>query len=211
MSAVTNNPTPFSPRGLLRSRAGLTRRCENALIVLGICLPVPLLAATGLSLPLPATVERIAAGLVPWMQTATLDENEALAAGANGSIVRAPGEQTAEAAGTSTPSSADNPRPTLSTTDGKGQSGGSTTSSGSGGGQPGSSGSGTGGGSGSDPGSEPPGPTSPIQGTVDQVTGATQPVVDQVEGTVTGVVGPVTGVVEPVGDTVAGTLSGLGK
>jgi hypothetical protein len=60
------------------------------LIVLGICLPVPLFAATGLTIPLPASVERLAAALVPWVETAMVDSNRALL---GGTIVLAPGEQ----------------------------------------------------------------------------------------------------------------------
>src|SRR6185312_1818735 len=39
----------------------------------GICLPVPLLAATGLSVPLPNVVERLAAALVPWAEPVTAE------------------------------------------------------------------------------------------------------------------------------------------
>jgi hypothetical protein len=60
------------------------------LIVLGICLPVPLFAATGLTIPLPATVERLAAALVPWVETAMVDSNGALL---RGTIILAPGER----------------------------------------------------------------------------------------------------------------------
>jgi hypothetical protein len=60
------------------------------LIVLGICLPVPLFAATGLTIPLPATVERLAAALVPWVEAAMVDANRALL---SGTIVLAPGER----------------------------------------------------------------------------------------------------------------------
>jgi hypothetical protein len=42
---------------------------------------------SGLSLPLPATVERIAASLVPWADGVAMSANEALHAGAGGSIV----------------------------------------------------------------------------------------------------------------------------
>lgn len=56
---------------------------ERLLVFLGVCLPVPLFAATGLSLPLPGTVERIATRLVPF------GERTALTSGgvAGGSIV----------------------------------------------------------------------------------------------------------------------------
>jgi len=39
-------------------------RWERIFAVLGVCLPVPLLALTGLSIPLPARVERIDAALI---------------------------------------------------------------------------------------------------------------------------------------------------
>ena len=57
------------------------------LALLGVCLPVPICAVSGLSLPLPATVERIAASLVPWANGVAMSANEALRAGARGSIV----------------------------------------------------------------------------------------------------------------------------
>jgi len=60
---------------------------ERTLMVLGVCLPVPLLAATGLAVPLPATVERLAVALVPWADVAALDANEALKRGTRGLIV----------------------------------------------------------------------------------------------------------------------------
>jgi hypothetical protein len=68
------------------SRLAVPARWRNALAILGVCLPVPLSAMTGLSLPLPAVVERLAAGLVPWIETAGVQANEALARGAVGSI-----------------------------------------------------------------------------------------------------------------------------
>ena len=49
------------------------RRLETIAIAIGICLPVPLLAATGLSVPLPNVVERIAAALVPWAEPAAVE------------------------------------------------------------------------------------------------------------------------------------------
>ena len=49
------------------------RHPSRALAVLAVALPVPLLAAAGLSLPLPATVERLAAKLVPFGDPAALD------------------------------------------------------------------------------------------------------------------------------------------
>lgn len=63
------------------------------LALLGVCLPVPICAVSGLSLPLPATVERIAASLVPWGNGVAMSANEALRAGARGSIVAGPDER----------------------------------------------------------------------------------------------------------------------
>ena len=57
------------------------------LALLGVCLPVPICAVSGLSLPLPAAVERIAAALVPWSDGIAMSANEALDTGARGSIV----------------------------------------------------------------------------------------------------------------------------
>jgi hypothetical protein len=56
---------------------------DRLLAVLGVCLPVPVFAATGLSLPLPATVERMATELVPFAQPVTPREGGV----AGGSIV----------------------------------------------------------------------------------------------------------------------------
>jgi hypothetical protein len=195
----------------------LARRWELALIVIGLSLPIPLFAATGLSLPLPATVERLAAALVPWTNAAALEENQALDTGARGSIVRAPGEPAPESP--VTPSAAANPRaadalgssPARDETRDPGKDSG-----GSGGGTGGGSGSGTGDGSESPPpsGGDPSGPTAPVQGIVDQVGGATQPILDDVGDTVTGVTDTVTGVtgtVTGVTDTVDGIVGGLGK
>jgi hypothetical protein len=44
---------------------------ERLLAFLGVCLPVPVLAATGLSVPLPGTVERMATELVPFTSSTT--------------------------------------------------------------------------------------------------------------------------------------------
>jgi hypothetical protein len=54
--------------------------------MLGVCLPVPVLAATGLSLPLPSAIERLAVSLVPWAHASALDANQALARGTAGTI-----------------------------------------------------------------------------------------------------------------------------
>lgn len=196
MSLAPGYPIPSA------ARVQLARRWELALIVIGLSLPIPLFAATGLSLPLPATVERLAAALVPWTNAAALEENQALDAGARGAIVRAPGEPAPESP--ATPSAAANPRasyaagspPPLDGTRDPGKDSG-----GSGGGTGSESGSGTGDGSAAPPpGGDPPGPTTPVQGIVDQVGGATQPILDDVGDTVTGVT-----------DTVDGIVGGLGK
>jgi hypothetical protein len=185
------------------ARVQLARRWELTLIVIGLALPIPLFAATGLSLPLPATVERLAAALVPWTNAAAVEENQALDTGARGSIVRAPGEPAPESSGT--PSAAANPR--VADAVGSPPAHGETRdpgkdSGGSGGGTGSGSGSGTGDGSEPPPpgGGDPPGPTAPVQGIVDQVGGATQPILDDVGDTVTGVT-----------DTVDGIVGGLGK
>jgi hypothetical protein len=69
------------------------RRLERVALVLGVCLPVPVCAATGLAVPLPTAVERIAAALVPFADAAVLQANQALERGPGGSITAAPGEK----------------------------------------------------------------------------------------------------------------------
>jgi hypothetical protein len=64
----------------------------RVLTVLALVLPIPLCAALGLSLPLPTTVARIAAKLVPFVSSAVLEAKEEQLLGAQGSIVRYPGE-----------------------------------------------------------------------------------------------------------------------
>jgi hypothetical protein len=185
------------------ARVQLARCWELALVVIGLSLPIPLFAATGLSLPLPATVERLAAALVPWTNAAAVEENQALNTGARGSIVRAPGEPAPESLGT--PSPATNPR-TADAADSPSAGDGTRdpvkNTGGSGGGTGSGSGSGTVDGSEPPPPSEgdPTGPTAPVQGIIDQVGGATQPILDDVGDTVTDVT-----------DTVDGIVGGLGK
>lgn len=69
---------------------GMRSRCRGfgarLLAVLAVVLPVPVFAVLGLSLPLPATVERIAAGLVPFGDAGSP------AVGTDGTIVLVPGE-----------------------------------------------------------------------------------------------------------------------
>jgi hypothetical protein len=197
MSVAPGYPLPSA------ARVQLARRWELALIVIGLSLPIPLFAATGLSLPLPATVERLAAALVPWTNAAALEQNQALDTGARGSIVRAPGEPAPESTGT--PSAAANPRAadTLGSSPARDETRDPGKNSGGNGGGTGS-GSGSGTGDGSEPpppgGDDPPGPTAPVQGIVGQVGGATEPLVDDVGDTVTGLT-----------DTVDGIVGGLGK
>jgi hypothetical protein len=88
MTAAIAHSLPTAFR-FARTRA--RARLEHIVLALGICLPVPLLAVTGLSIPLPASVERLAAALVPWAEASTLDANGA-ARGASGSIIRTPDE-----------------------------------------------------------------------------------------------------------------------
>lgn len=90
MTAASYTSRTFAPT----SSAAL--RVQRALAALAVCLPVPICAASGLSLPLPATVERIAAALVPWADAVQMSANEALAAGATGSIVERAGEPARE-------------------------------------------------------------------------------------------------------------------
>lgn len=71
--------------GALPARARSGGRLELLVIAAGICLPVPAFAATGLSVPLPNVVERIAAALVPWADPVALDASEHQ--GSSGTIV----------------------------------------------------------------------------------------------------------------------------
>lgn len=198
-------------------------------MILGVLLPIPVFAATGLSIPLPAVVERIAAALVPWADEAPL-EGQAFSLGENGSIVLAPGERPVTAS--------EGPRASSSTEDQlrrqqageRAEGGGSRsqgtdtgTAGGGGGAQDGSSAPSTtqggGGGQSDDPGSSSSGDTGPVQDTVDDVVGATEPVVGTLEDAVEDIpgAGGVGGVVDDVGkaagDTAAGVdgvLAGLG-
>ena len=79
MTAAPETMTVLPRGAYVSGGARALRHWERALIVLAVCLPVPVLAATGLSIPLPSTVERLAAALVPWADTASFEENEAAA------------------------------------------------------------------------------------------------------------------------------------
>lgn len=71
----------------------LRSRCQRILVVLAVVLPVPIFAGLGMSLPLPATIERIAAKLVPFGNAGVLDAQTARGPGSTGSIILAPGER----------------------------------------------------------------------------------------------------------------------
>ncbi len=85
MTAAMGHLTGLAVRPRLRGRSA------RVFTVLAVVLPVPTLAALGLSLPLPATVERLAAKLVPFGDSNALED--ASRAPAHGSIVLVPGEQ----------------------------------------------------------------------------------------------------------------------
>jgi hypothetical protein len=234
MTAAPESMTGLASRGwaatpFASAFAHAIRRWERTLATLGVLLPIPLFAATGLSIPLPATVERLAAALVPWADDVALLEGQAFSLGENGSIVLAPGERPASAsADPRASSSADDQlrrQQAGERTEGDGsRSHGSETGTAGGGGgaQDGSGATSTtqgGGGQSDDPGSSSSGGTGPVQDTVDDVGGATEPVVGALEGAVEdipgtgGTGGIVDGVGETAGDTAAevdGVLAGLG-
>jgi hypothetical protein len=222
MTAAPESSTSFGSRGWAAAPSAswivrTVQRWHRVLAVLGICLPIPIFAATGLSVPLPATVERLAAALVPWAGDATLADTQAFSVGENGSIVRAPGEDAGVSEGQSMPSSAvadprlqwaDNP----SRSNARPHAGGSApTGEGTG---PASGGGGEPSKTGGEGQSGDPGPSSggsgPVQGAVDTVVQGTAPVVGAVEGTAgdTGVGDIVEGVGEAAEDT-AGTVDGI--
>ena len=59
----------------------MNRFWERVMLVLVVCVPVPALALSGLSVPLPSVVERVAAALVPFGDATVLDGGSTLAAG----------------------------------------------------------------------------------------------------------------------------------
>jgi hypothetical protein len=188
------------------------------LIVLGICLPIPLFTATGLTIPLPASVERLAAALVPWVETAMVDSNGALL---RGTITLAPGEHGESAAAHGVPAAVVSEH--RSPTDGSPQGGegvkpttGADTGSEP---QPVSPGEGSAPTSDeSNPGPSPnpdPGEKSgdgpgPIQGTADTVNQTVGSAGGTVDDTADEVLSPVTGVTDTLEGTVTGLLPGLG-
>jgi uncharacterized membrane protein YgcG len=199
------------------ARARIQRHWERTLIVLGICLPVPALALTGLSIPLPTTVERLAAALVPWAETSSAAGNDALSTGARGAIVHT----TTEAReALPVPVAASNPHPQVApgATSGNGAKDGPRHNDGGGGGGGGTGGSGRGsdsgggsGGGGSSGGGQngggDPGPGDPVQDVVDAVDGTVGGVVEDT----TDAVDEASDTVEDVVDSVEDILGGLGK
>lgn len=184
-------------------------RWERLFAVLGVCLPVPLLALTGLSIPLPAGVERLSAALVSWVD-ASVDGADPLGLGDRGSIVLASGERVLVQAPTGP--EPDTARrvlasvPLAGTAPGGAKDGGTPPKDG-GGGSGGGNG-GNGGGStppdpgGGDPGNEP----GLIEGTVKQVT--EEPLVEEVDKTLDELLP--TGSDESSGGILDDALSGLG-
>jgi hypothetical protein len=191
-------------------------RWERIFAVLGVCLPVPLLALTGLSIPLPAGVERIGAALVAWTESSG-DAADPLGVGDRGSIILASGERVLfqasagpepdtarRALASAAPLAGAEPGGAKGEATPKDESGGG----GSNGGTDGGGGGGNGGGStppdpgGGDPGDEP----GLVEGTVKEVTEA--PLVEEVDKTVDELLPP--GDDESSGGVLEDTLSGLG-
>jgi hypothetical protein len=173
-------------------------RWERLLAVASICLPIPLLAATGLSIPLPGSVERVGAALVAWVDAAAevsplpetgaivlADETDAAPEARDEVLVAVKAAASQTAATQETAAGGDSR--------GGGGKGGSDGSESGGSGGAGSGGStpptGSAGGSG---GSNQPGL---VEGTVGEVTKTTEPVLDLVDDTLGG-----------VGETVDGLL-----
>ena len=61
------------------------------MLALVVCVPVPALALSGLNVPLPSVVERVAAALVPFATAPTIEDGTTLA---SGRIVQAPDQET---------------------------------------------------------------------------------------------------------------------
>ena len=195
-------------------------RWERLLAVASICLPIPLLAATGLSIPLPGSVERVGAALVAWVDAAAevsplpetgaivlADETDAAPEARDG-VVLAVKAAASQAAATQVTAAGGDSRPKGS---GKGGSDGSQ-SGGSGGAGSGGSTGGTGG-SGGSGGSNQPGL---VEGTVGEVTKTTEPVLDVVDDTLGGVGETVDGLLPTddllgEGGLLGGGLLGSGK
>jgi hypothetical protein len=173
---------PISRTERERSLPRVSLRWKRILVVLGVCLPVPLSAATGLSVPLPDIVQRIAAGLVPWADAATLYGNQALEFGAQGSIVLMPHERHGNTSGQPDTRVALRVAPTAAGDEGGVQKdpapGGNPAQDGSGAIDPGATEPG-GSGGGPGPGGETENPPNdPLQPVVDEVNDTTNDVVE---------------------------------
>jgi hypothetical protein len=206
MNAASHSVTRLATRGranLVSGAGRMLRRWERALIVLAVCLPVPVFAATGLSIPLPPSVERLAAALVPWAEEASFEADESLTLGADGTIVLASDEVAgvqaeagtallADRGATRSQAAAENRAQPgrKGGTEGKGTPADGDpdgTSS-----DPVGSEGGGGGGSG---GSSSGGSSDPVGSVIEQTEPATAPVVEAVDETVDDPVGTVGGVV----------------
>ncbi len=201
----TVSPHILAPATARTRAESLGARWERLLAVASVCLPIPLLAATGLSIPLPASVERIGAALVAWVDEAP----EGAPLPVSGDIVLTdarqavpePREQVAPAARAAVAQAVGAPTASPTTGGGNGSDGGkggngeSTGSTGSGGSSPPATGGST----------TPPAQPGPIEETVNGVTKATEPVVDVVEDTV----GVVDETVGGLGTTVDGLTTDL--
>lgn len=228
MTVAPKSVKSLAARGRTTHISGLgalLRRWERVLVVLAVCLPVPVLAATGLSIPLPATVERLAAALVPWAGAARLEADESLIVGADGAIVLAHHELAEVQAGeqpmsfahaTTGDSSGGTPQGKDDGSKGGGTSGendgtssgpadGGAAGEGSGGGGSGGSGSGGGGSTDEDSGSGGSGSGGSGSGGSGGNADPVQGVVDQA-GSATQ---PVVDVVEDTVDDSAGTVGGV--
>jgi hypothetical protein len=199
------------PSGRTRGHGGAW---ERIFAVLGLCLPVPLLALSGLSIPLPAGVERIGAALVSWADLSA-DGADPLGLGDRGSIVLASGERVAFEAPSG--AEADTARRiaalALVETAGGAKDGG-TPPKGEGGGGGGGGNGGNGGDGGNGGGSTPPDPGGGdpgdepglVEDTVRKVT--EEPLVGEVDNTLDELLP--TGDDESSGGLVDDALSGLG-
>jgi hypothetical protein len=211
--------SPARTPGALPS--GRTRRdggaWERIFAVLGLCLPVPLLALSGLSIPLPAGVERIGAALVSWADPSADGGADPLGLGDRGSIVFASGERVVFQAPSE--AEADTARriaalSPVETTAAGAKDGGTPPKGEGGGGGGGGADGGNGGNGGSGGGSTPPDPgggdsgdeTGLVEETVKKVT--EEPLVGEVENTLDELLP--TGNDESSGDLLDDALSDLG-
>ena len=94
--------------GYLNNLSTERRRSGQLLCIGAVVFAVPTFAAVGLSLPLPVTVERIAANLVPFANASAVESQSTSAPKAHGRIVLAPAERHAVAR----PTRAHDPAPT---------------------------------------------------------------------------------------------------